>query len=216
MQQMQQVLNQLLQLMQQGVDAIFRFVHLIWSWSVDQIMGLTRAPWEDWPLWKQVFLLLVIAGLAIHVLIGVAQIPSPVRVALFLGLSGALLFAASAVDKVSEAAARRLQRAREREALLRSIVATMPDAMIVSDEEGRILSVNPAATRMFGWFEHELMGRNLGVLMRERVVLSEMLSEADVEAHVAAVRALLRRLLGAIVDARRLPSADDLGRILLH
>ena len=62
MQQMQQVLNQLLQLMQQGVDAIFRFVHLIWSWSVDQIMGLTRAPWGDWPLWKQVFLVLVIAG----------------------------------------------------------------------------------------------------------------------------------------------------------
>jgi hypothetical protein len=61
---MQQFLNQLLQLMQQGIDAIFRFVHLIWNWSVDQIVGLTQVPWESWPLWKQVFLLLVIAGVA--------------------------------------------------------------------------------------------------------------------------------------------------------
>ena len=61
---MQQFLNQLLQLMQQGIDAIFRFVRLIWNWSVDQIVGLTQAPWESWPLWKQVFLLLVIAGVA--------------------------------------------------------------------------------------------------------------------------------------------------------
>lgn len=61
---MQQFLNQLLLLMQQGIDAIFRFVRLIWSWSVDQIMGLTRAPWGDWPLWKQVFLVLVVAGVA--------------------------------------------------------------------------------------------------------------------------------------------------------
>jgi hypothetical protein len=59
---MQQFLNQLLQLMQQGIDAIFRFVSLIWNWSVDQIAGLTQVPWESWPLWKQVFLLLVIAG----------------------------------------------------------------------------------------------------------------------------------------------------------
>jgi hypothetical protein len=61
---MQQFLNQLLQLMQQGIDAIFRFVRLVWNWSVDQIVGLTQAPWESWPLWKQVFLILVVAGVA--------------------------------------------------------------------------------------------------------------------------------------------------------
>jgi hypothetical protein len=59
---MQQFLNQLLQLMQQGIDAIFRFVRLVWGWSVDQISGLTDVPWQAWPLWKQVFLILVAAG----------------------------------------------------------------------------------------------------------------------------------------------------------
>jgi len=61
---MNQFLNQILQLMQQGIEAIFRFVRLVWNWSVDQIMGLTQAPWGAWPLWKQVFLILVIAGVA--------------------------------------------------------------------------------------------------------------------------------------------------------
>jgi hypothetical protein len=59
---MQQLFNQILQLLQQGIDAIFRFVRLIWSWSVEQIVSLAQAPWEAWPLWKQVFLVLVIAG----------------------------------------------------------------------------------------------------------------------------------------------------------
>lgn len=52
--------------------------------------------------------------------------------------------------------------------------------------------------------------------MRARVVLSEMLSQADVEAYVRDVRALLRRVLTAVVDARRLPTAADLDQVLLH
>jgi len=59
---MQQCLTQILQLMQQGIDAIFRFVRLVWSWSVDQISSLMDVPWQAWPLWKQVFLILIAAG----------------------------------------------------------------------------------------------------------------------------------------------------------
>jgi hydrogenase/urease accessory protein HupE len=60
---MQQFFNQLLQFLQQGIASIFRFVQLIWSWSVEQISALTRVPWQDWPLWKQVFMVLLIAGI---------------------------------------------------------------------------------------------------------------------------------------------------------
>lgn len=59
---MQQMFNQLLQFLQQGISAIFRFVQMIWQWSVSQITSLTQVPWADWPLWKQVLLALVIAG----------------------------------------------------------------------------------------------------------------------------------------------------------
>src|SRR5689334_20923720 len=59
---MQQFFDQLLQFLQQGITAIFRFVQLIWSWSVSQITQLTRVPWNDWPLWKQILLALIVIG----------------------------------------------------------------------------------------------------------------------------------------------------------
>jgi hypothetical protein len=61
---MQQMFNQLLQFLQQGISAIFRFVQLIWTWSVGQITTLLAVPWQQWPLWKQILLVLVIAGVA--------------------------------------------------------------------------------------------------------------------------------------------------------
>ncbi|TFI59687.1 PAS domain S-box protein [Sphingomonas parva] len=52
-----------------------------------------------------------------------------------------------------------------REAHLRSILETIPDAMIVIDARGRILSFSAAAERMFGYSEAELLGENVSVLM---------------------------------------------------
>lgn len=52
-----------------------------------------------------------------------------------------------------------------REAHLQSILETIPDAMIVIDERGCILSFSAAAERMFGYREAEVMGENISVLM---------------------------------------------------
>ena len=51
------------------------------------------------------------------------------------------------------------------EAHLRSILETIPDAMIVIDEHGRILSFSAAAEDMFGFSESELLGENVSALM---------------------------------------------------
>jgi two-component system sensor kinase FixL len=51
------------------------------------------------------------------------------------------------------------------EAHLRSILATVPDAMIVIDEQGTILSFSATAERMFGFGEAEVAGRNVKMLM---------------------------------------------------
>ena len=53
----------------------------------------------------------------------------------------------------------------EREAHLRSILATVPDAMVVIDEMGRILSFSAAAEKMFGYAEGEVIGENVAMLM---------------------------------------------------
>ena len=53
----------------------------------------------------------------------------------------------------------------EAEAHLRSILATVPDAMIVIDEQGTILSFSAAAEKMFGYGEAEVVGQNIKMLM---------------------------------------------------
>src|SRR6476469_10069944 len=53
----------------------------------------------------------------------------------------------------------------EAEAHLRSILATVPDAMVVIDEAGLILSFSAAAEKMFGYSESEVVGENVKMLM---------------------------------------------------
>ncbi|MGH1559446.1 PAS domain S-box protein [Caulobacter segnis] len=53
-----------------------------------------------------------------------------------------------------------------REQHLRSILATVPDAMIIIDEAGVIITFSAAAEMMFGYAEAEVVGRNVSCLMR--------------------------------------------------
>jgi two-component system sensor kinase FixL len=64
-------------------------------------------------------------------------------------------------QKAGEAAVAR------REHHLRSILATVPDAMIVMDERGTVASFSAAAERVFGYAEAEVVGRNVSMLMPE-------------------------------------------------
>jgi len=69
---MKQIFDEFLQFLQRGIAEIFRFVHLVWNWSNDQITKMMHAPWESWPLWKQILLVIVIAVVA-YVLFRAAQ-----------------------------------------------------------------------------------------------------------------------------------------------
>lgn len=53
----------------------------------------------------------------------------------------------------------------EREAHLRSIYDTAPDALIVINAAGIVQSYNASAERMFGWTASEVLGRNVKMLM---------------------------------------------------
>nr|WP_292269521.1 PAS domain S-box protein [Mesorhizobium sp.] len=56
---------------------------------------------------------------------------------------------------------------RSREAHLRSILDTVPDATVVIDEKGLITSFSAAAVRQFGYTETELLNHNVRLLMPE-------------------------------------------------
>jgi len=59
---MKQVFDQLLKFLQEGIAAIFHFVQLIWTWSVDQIGKLMAVPWQEWPVWKVILLIFIMAA----------------------------------------------------------------------------------------------------------------------------------------------------------
>ena len=53
----------------------------------------------------------------------------------------------------------------ESEARLRSILDTVPDALIVIDDQGLMRTFSLAAERLFGWRADEALGRNVSTLM---------------------------------------------------
>ena len=90
---MKEIFDQLLQFLQQGIAAIFRFIQLVWTWSIEQITKMTQAPWGDWPLWKQLVLVIVVVAVAYALFIAARPVWfAGVRVlAAFAGLLGALI-----------------------------------------------------------------------------------------------------------------------------
>ena len=91
---MKEILDQFLAFLQQGIAAIFKFVHLVWTWSTVQITKMMQAPWEAWPLWKQVLLAIVIVAVAYALFIAATRLwVAGVRVlATFVAFLGALVY----------------------------------------------------------------------------------------------------------------------------
>jgi two-component system sensor kinase FixL len=66
-------------------------------------------------------------------------------------------------DVTERRAAERALEKRERH--LQSILATVPDAMVVIDEQGVMISFSAAAERLFGYREADVLGKNVSILM---------------------------------------------------
>jgi len=71
---MEQVSDQSQQFVERGIAEVLRFVQLVWTWSSDQIIKVMQAPWEHWPLWKQVLLLIVAAAVVYFLFIAAMQL----------------------------------------------------------------------------------------------------------------------------------------------
>lgn len=76
----------------------------------------------------------------------------------------------SAEDKVRLERERRLaaDRLRESEARFRSVFESATDGIILADPDGRVISWNRSAADMFGYSDHEVVGRALSSLMPAR------------------------------------------------
>ena len=104
--------------------------------------------------------------------IGVIQFPELgppssgiVHLATFAIVCAGIIVLAHLIARARSEAGTQQQALERREQHLRSILQTVPDAMIVIDEGGRILSFSKAAEAMFGYSEEELRGENVSALM---------------------------------------------------
>lgn len=82
-----------------------------------------------------------------------------------IGLAAAAL--GSVVQKQRQRGEQAASALAEREAHLRSIFDTAPEAMIVINEEGIVQSYGASSERMFMWRPTEVIGRNVSMLMPE-------------------------------------------------
>jgi two-component system sensor kinase FixL len=96
--------------------------------------------------------------------------PSDVRADVINGAAFAIIGAGIAwfgesLRRAVLAAFDRNQNLLAREAHLKSILDTVPDAMIVIDDQGSIQSFSSAAERLFGYEAEEVIGKNVKLLM---------------------------------------------------
>lgn len=88
-----------------------------------------------------------------------------VSMVIFLAIGAALSVGGELFQRTRRRALRITEDLVAREAHLRSILDTVPDAMVVIDERGLVQTFSPAAERLFGWTAAEVVGQNVKVLM---------------------------------------------------
>jgi hypothetical protein len=90
---MNQVISQIVQFLQQGIAAIFKFFQLIWTWSFGQMVAIFQSDWQSLPIWKIVVLVLVVGGIVYVLYKAAVQLWEAAEKILkaFIGLLGVLV-----------------------------------------------------------------------------------------------------------------------------
>lgn len=90
---MNQIINQIVQFLQQGIAAIFKFFQLVWTWSFGQIIAVFQSDWQTLPIWKIVVLAVVVIAIIYVLYKAVMQLWKAAEQILtaFIGLLGVLV-----------------------------------------------------------------------------------------------------------------------------
>ena len=92
-------------------------------------------------------------------------VPDVMDAVAFFIVAGITAWGGEQLQRARRRAAASAQDALGRAAHLQSILDTVPDAMIVIDEHGRIHSFSMAAERLFGYAAADVLGSNVNILM---------------------------------------------------
>ena len=130
------------------------------------------------------------------------EIPTSQVVIAHKGAAGKVEFFSTVARDItaSQRAAQALQEANSR---LRTLVQASPLAIIAMDLEGRVISWNPAAERMFGWRQEEVMGRALPTIPQARSHAFQALLQRTLQgAPLLGLELRRQRRDGSLIDIR--------------
>ena len=71
---MEQVSDQIRQFIDRGIAEVLRLFNLLWTWSSEQFIKVAQAPWESWPLWKQILFLVLVVAVAYFLFVAAIQL----------------------------------------------------------------------------------------------------------------------------------------------
>lgn len=74
---------------------------------------------------------------------------------------------AQAFSRMAERIEHQVDELEEQQLRYHSLFETAPDAIIIIDQDGSVEVINGAAKRLFGYSSHEIVGRNISMLMPE-------------------------------------------------
>ena len=97
----------------------------------------------------------------------VGRAQNPFEFAVFAAVGVAIVWMGELLHRARQAIGETANQLHEREAHMRSIMDTIPDATVVIERDGTIVSFNAAAIRQFGYHEDEVIGQNVRILMPE-------------------------------------------------
>jgi hypothetical protein len=60
---LRQIIDQIVNLLQQGITAIFKFIELVWQWSFGQMFSIFQSNWQALPVWKIAILALCVIAI---------------------------------------------------------------------------------------------------------------------------------------------------------
>lgn len=88
-----------------------------------------------------------------------------VHIAMFMGVGLTIAWLGGSFQRARLETHRTAEALQRREAHLQSVLNTVPDATVVIETDGTIVSFNAAAERQFGYAAYEVVGNNVSMLM---------------------------------------------------
>ncbi|MBI5464105.1 MAG: PAS domain S-box protein, partial [Ignavibacteriales bacterium] len=93
------------------------------------------------------------------------------------------------------------QQIKEAKNYLESIITTTADAIITTDLEGRVVSWNPGAEKLYGWHAEEVIGKHIPWVPEELMQeAEEVLARVGKEEHFVNYETKRRRKDGTVID----------------